>query len=105
MARITVEDCSVRIPNRFELIVLAAHRARELSSGDRPRVARDHDKNTLVSLREIADGAVSAGELRERMSESMARPVVPPASPDEAVVAELSSVVITEETGDDEEKG
>lgn len=70
MARVTVEDCVDKVPNRFELVMLAAHRAREIATGAALTVERDNDKNPVVSLREIADEAQSAEELRERMIES-----------------------------------
>ena len=54
MARVTVEDCVDKVPNRFELVMLAAHRAREISAGAPITVNRDNDKNPVVSLREIA---------------------------------------------------
>lgn len=70
MARVTVEDCVDKVPNRFELVMLAAHRARELSTGSPITVDRDNDKNPVVSLREIAEETQSADELRERLIES-----------------------------------
>ena len=70
MARVTVEDCVDKVPNRFELVMLAAHRAREIATGAALTVERDNDKNPVVSLREIADEAQSAEELRDRMIES-----------------------------------
>jgi DNA-directed RNA polymerase subunit omega len=70
MARVTVEDCVDKVPNRFELVMLAAHRAREISSGAPITIDRDNDKNPVVSLREIADEAQQADLLRERMIES-----------------------------------
>lgn len=70
MARVTVEDCVDKVPNRFELVMLAAHRAREVSSGSAITVDRDNDKNPVVSLREIADETQLADDLRERMIES-----------------------------------
>ena len=70
MARVTVEDCVDKVPNRFELVMLAAHRAREISTGAPLTVDRDNDKNPVVSLREIADEAQSAEELRERAIEA-----------------------------------
>ena len=70
MARVTVEDCVDKVPNRFELVMLAAHRAREISTGAQLTVDRDNDKNPVVSLREIAEESQSADELRERMIES-----------------------------------
>jgi len=70
MARVTVEDCVDKVPNRFELVMLSAHRAREIASGAPITVARDNDKNPVVSLREIAEETQTADALRERMIES-----------------------------------
>jgi DNA-directed RNA polymerase subunit omega len=70
MARVTVEDCVDKVPNRFELVMLAAHRAREIASGAAITVDRDNDKNPVVALREIADETQGADELRERLIES-----------------------------------
>jgi DNA-directed RNA polymerase subunit omega len=70
MARVTVEDCVDKVPNRFELVMLAAHRAREISAGAAITVDRDNDKNPVVSLREIAEETQRADDLRERLIES-----------------------------------
>ncbi|PRY20271.1 DNA-directed RNA polymerase subunit omega [Aliiruegeria haliotis] len=70
MARVTVEDCVDKVPNRFELVMLAAHRAREISAGSQITVDRDNDKNPVVSLREIAEETQQADDLRERMIEA-----------------------------------
>ena len=70
MARVTVEDCVDKVPNRFELVMLAAHRAREVASGSPLTIDRDNDKNPVVALREIADEAQTADDLRERLIES-----------------------------------
>jgi DNA-directed RNA polymerase subunit omega len=70
MARVTVEDCVDKVPNRFELVMLASHRAREIAAGASLTIDRDNDKNPVVSLREIADETQIAGDLRERMIES-----------------------------------
>jgi DNA-directed RNA polymerase subunit omega len=67
MARVTVEDCVDKVPNRFELVMLAAHRAREITKGSPLTIARDNDKNPVVALREIADETQGAEDLRERM--------------------------------------
>ena len=67
MARVTVEDCVERIPNRFELVMLAAKRSREIASGSVLTVERDNDKNPVVALREIADETVALGDLREEL--------------------------------------
>src|SRR5512144_931775 len=63
MARVTVEDCVDKVRNRFELILVASHRARMISSGSKITVERDNDKNPVVALREIADTTVSPGDL------------------------------------------
>jgi DNA-directed RNA polymerase subunit omega len=70
MARVTVEDCVDKVPNRFELVMLAAHRAREIAAGSPLTVSRDNDKNSVVSLREIAEETQGADSLRERMISS-----------------------------------
>ena len=70
MARVTVEDCVDKVPNRFELVMLAAHRAREITAGAQLTVDRDNDKNPVVALREIAEETQPADALRERMIES-----------------------------------
>ena len=70
MARVTVEDCVDKVPNRFELVMLASHRAREILAGSPVTVDRDNDKNPVVALREIADETQSAADLRERLIES-----------------------------------
>ncbi len=70
MARVTVEDCVDKVPNRFELVMLAAHRAREVATGSPITVDRDNDKNPVVSLREIAEETQLADDLRERMIEA-----------------------------------
>lgn len=70
MARVTTEDCVDKVPNRFDLVLLASHRAREISAGSPLTVDRDRDKNPVVALREIADETQGAGDLRERLIES-----------------------------------
>ena len=70
MARVTVEDCVDKVPNRFDLVMLASHRAREIAAGAPITVERERDKNSVVSLREIADETQSADSLRERLIES-----------------------------------
>lgn len=65
MARVTVEDCIDKVENRFELVLLASHRARMVSSGSPITIDRDNDKNPVVALREIAEQTVSPGDLKE----------------------------------------
>jgi DNA-directed RNA polymerase subunit omega len=71
MARVTVEDCVEQVSNRFELVLLAAHRARAISSGAPPTIDRDNDKNPVVALREIADQTISPEDLKEDLIHSM----------------------------------
>jgi len=71
MARVTVEDCIDKVENRFDLVLLASHRARMISSGAPITVDRDNDKNPVVALREIADETVSPGDLKEELVHSL----------------------------------
>ena len=71
MARVTVEDCIDKVENRFELVLLAAHRARMVSSGAQIAVERDKDKNPVVALREIAETAISPEDLKEELVHSL----------------------------------
>jgi DNA-directed RNA polymerase subunit omega len=67
LARVTVEDCVDKVPNRFSLVLLAAHRARMISAGAAPMIDRDRDKDPVLALREIADTAVSVDDLRDSL--------------------------------------
>ncbi len=67
MARVTVEDCVEKLPNRFELVMLAAQRARKIGSGAALTIERDNDKNPVVALREIADEKISTDEMKEEL--------------------------------------
>jgi DNA-directed RNA polymerase subunit omega len=71
MARVTVEDCIDKVENRFELVLLAGHRARMISSGSPITLERDNDKNPVVALREIADETVSPEDLKEELVHSL----------------------------------
>lgn len=71
MARVTVEDCVDKVDNRFELVLLAGHRARAIASGSPITIDRDNDKNPVVALREIADQTVSPEDLREELIHSL----------------------------------
>ncbi len=75
MARVTVEDCIINVPNRFELVLLAAKRAREISAGSSLSVPRDNDKNPVVALREISENTISLEALREGVIKGMQRNV------------------------------
>src|SRR5258708_25716485 len=71
MARVTVEDCVLKVPNRFELVLLAAQRAREVTSGAPLTLDRDDDKNPVVALREIADETIQLANLKESLVRGM----------------------------------
>src|ERR1700680_2323056 len=71
MARVTVEDCVDKIANRFELVLVAAHRARALASGGAITIERENDKDSVVALREIAEKTISPSDMRERFIHSI----------------------------------
>ena len=103
MARVTVEDCVLKVPNRFDLVLLAAQRAREISSGGALTVDRDNDKNPVVSLREIAEETVGVENLRESVVQSLQKHVeVDEPEEDDFdnlsldVVGELSAMVVAD---------
>jgi DNA-directed RNA polymerase subunit omega len=73
MARVTVEDCVDKVPNRFELVLLASQRARQISGGAELTIDRDRDKNPVVALREVAEGTVRPRELEEALIGSLQR--------------------------------
>ncbi|BBK41913.1 hypothetical protein STVA_19330 [Allostella vacuolata] len=75
MARVTVEDCVLRIPNRFDLVMVAGQRAREVAAGAPLSIDRDNDKNPVVALREIADATVSIAALQESLIRGLQRHV------------------------------
>ncbi len=87
MARVTVEDCIDKVDNRFELVLLSSHRARQISSGSPIIVERDNDKNPVVALREIADEALSPGDLKEDLIHSLQKHVEVD-EPEQEIVAE-----------------
>ncbi|NWJ22690.1 DNA-directed RNA polymerase subunit omega [Rhizobium sp. RM] len=75
MARVTVEDCIDKVDNRFELVLLASHRARQISQGSAITIDRDNDKNPVVALREIADETLSPDDLKEDLIHSLQKHV------------------------------
>lgn len=93
MARVTVEDCIDKLPNRFELVLLAAHRARLISQGAPITVERDNDKNPVVALREIADETIVPEDLREEYIHSMQKHV-------EVDEPEATEVPLIQQSGD-----
>lgn len=104
MARVTVEDCVERIPNRFELVALAAQRARHLSAGAELTIDRDNDKNPVVALREIAEKTIDLDDLNEDLIKSLQR-FVEQDEPEEDVVDDAAirqEITGVSTTGDDE---
>src|SRR5579884_2905707 len=85
MARVTVEDCVERVPNRFELVLLAAQRARNISRGEELTVERDDDKNPVVALREIADETVELSRLEHDLIKSLSRAPEPEPADEEVL--------------------
>jgi DNA-directed RNA polymerase subunit omega len=75
MARVTVEDCVVKVPNRFDLVLMAAHRARDIASGANIAVEKDNDKNPVIALREIADSAIDIEHLSNSMVQGLQKHV------------------------------
>ena len=93
MARVTVEDCIDKVPNRFELVLLASHRARTISAGSPITIERDNDKNPVVALREIAETTVSPEDIKEAVIHAMQKYVeVDEPEADEAPLASPDTV-------------
>ena len=90
MARVTVEDCIEKIDNRFELVMIAAQRARSLSSGTELTVERDNDKNPVIALREIAEETLDLKDIEENLVRGLQK-YVEPDEPDEEEMDLLSS--------------
>lgn len=94
MARVTVEDCIDKVPNRFELVLLSSHRSRQISAGAEISVDRDNDKNPVVALREIADEQLSPGDLKEDLIHSLQKHVEVD-EPEELVTAGTEEPIIS----------
>ena len=104
MARVTVEDCIDKVENRFELVLLAGHRARQISQGAPITIDRDNDKNPVVALREIADETLSPGDLKEDLIHSLQKHVEAdePEAVDAPEIADAATVASAEtETEED----
>ena len=104
MARVTVEDCVEKVPNRFSLVLLSAHRARAISAGGALLVDRDNDKNPVVALREIADETLSPDDLKEDLIHSLQKHVeVDEPEPDPAsLAADTDSATATADEDEDQ---
>ena len=99
MARVTVEDCILQVPNRFELVMFAAQRARDISRGAAISIERDDDKNPVVALREIADGTIDLDHLRYELIHGLRRHVdLEPETPMD-LAEELESLIPPQEAG------
>jgi len=85
MARVTVEDCVERVPNRFELVLLAAQRARNISRGEELTIDRDNDKNPVVALREIAEETIELPKLEQDLIKSLSRSPEPEPADEEVL--------------------
>ncbi|MDP9839184.1 DNA-directed RNA polymerase subunit omega [Neorhizobium huautlense] len=100
MARVTVEDCIDKVDNRFELVLLASHRARQISQGASITIDRDNDKNPVVALREIADETLSPDDLKEDLIHSLQKHVEvdePEPDPSSLIAANAAGDGIEEE--------
>lgn len=100
MARVTVEDCVDKVPNRFELVLLSAHRARQIASGSPLTIERDNDKNPVVALREVADKTVTPDDLKEDLIHSLQSQVEVDEPEPEAVPLLPSSASMSPGSGD-----
>ena len=101
MARVTVEDCIDKVENRFDLVLLASHRARMVSSGAPITIDRDNDKNPVVALREIAETTVSPADLKEELVHSLQK-YVEVDEPEPATVPLIGSAGTTVDADDTE---
>jgi DNA-directed RNA polymerase subunit omega len=105
MARVTVEDCIDKVDNRFELVLLAGHRARQISQGAQITVPRDNDKNPVIALREIADETLSPDDLKEDLIHSLQKHVEvdEPEADGEVIADQTGGAVAAAETDDAED--
>jgi DNA-directed RNA polymerase subunit omega len=104
MARVTVEDCIDKVDNRFELVLLASHRARLISQGAPITIDRDNDKNPVVALREIADETLSPGDLKEDLIHSLQKHVeVDEPEPEAGIIATGEGVAVAGREEEEEE--
>jgi len=105
MARVTVEDCIDKVDNRFELVLLAGHRARQISQGAPITVGRDNDKNPVVALREIAEETLSPDDLKEDLIHSLQKHVEvdEPEAPESEAIADQSGAAVAADADEPEE--
>lgn len=105
MARVTVEDCVDKIPNRFDLVLLSAQRARQISGGAELTIDRDRDKNPVVALREIADETLSPGDLKEDLIHSLQKHVEvdEPEAPESEAITDQTGTAVAADADEPEE--
>jgi DNA-directed RNA polymerase subunit omega len=105
MARVTVEDCIDKVNNRFELVLLAGHRARQISQGAQITVPRDNDKNPVIALREIAEETLSPDDLKEDLIHSLQKHVEvdEPEADGEAIADQTGTAVAAADADDTED--
>ena len=105
MARVTVEDCIDKVDNRFELVLLAGHRARLISQGAQITVPRDNDKNPVVALREIAEETLSPGDLKEDLIHSLQKHVEvdEPEAPAATEIADQTTAAVAADSVEEED--
>jgi DNA-directed RNA polymerase subunit omega len=105
MARVTVEDCIDKVDNRFELVLLAGHRARQISQGAQITVPRDNDKNPVIALREIAEETLSPDDLKEDLIHSLQKHVEvdEPEADGEAIADQTGGAVAATDADDTED--
>ncbi|HUZ67892.1 MAG TPA: DNA-directed RNA polymerase subunit omega [Beijerinckiaceae bacterium] len=110
MARVTVEDCIDKVPDRFDLVLMASHRARMISSGQQITIDRDNDKNPVVALREIADSMIAPEDLKEDLIHSLQKhvevdepesEVVPALAPAGVIVGDVEDMQFDRMTEED----
>lgn len=106
MARVTVEDCVDKVENRFELVLLASHRARQIAQGQQITIDRDNDKNPVVALREIADETLSPEDLKEGLIHSLQKHVEvdepEPQAPTSGEIAQAPEAALSQAAGEDD---
>jgi len=109
MARVTVEDCVMKIPNRFELVLLAGQRARDISAGGRLTIERDNDKNPVVALREISEETIHLDSLKAALVQSLQKQVDVDEPEDEEIdvlaarelAMDVNNTVLDDDSGED----
>lgn len=105
MARVTVEDCVLKVPNRFDLVMVAAQRSRDILAGAPLTLERDNDKNPVIALREIAEESVSIEELSDALIQGMQRHVEIDQPEEEPQDFEMSVIAMTAEAAGEEAPG